>query len=242
MSIQKLDSDVVSLNPQSNNLHRLLMSISQFVALLKKYNINVNVNTNNPKTEQAFKALSESRQIAIIESFDKYKQMIIRAIENQVEIQNEVELLEFIIKDLRVCLSTEALTTIKPQYIIEIYSLDFKQIYRSMNFLSFCGYDLFELLTYEFYELYERSTSINEYLVKACVSLQDRPYNYVENLSNIPTHLMREKFSSNRTHSLIRFKNLALLRTTDGEPFGYIITQRIKQIKNNPALDSVDFI
>lgn len=242
MSIQKLDSDVLSLKPQSNNLNRLLMSLSQFAALLKKHDINININLSNPKTVQAFLALNESRQISIIESFDQYNQMIIRAIENQVDIQNEIELLEFIVKDLRVCLSSEALTTIKPQYIIEIYSLDFKQIYRSMNFLSFCGYDLFELLTYEFYELYERSTSINEFLVKACMSLKDRPYSYVENLSSIPTHLMREKFSSNRTHSLIRFKNLALLRTADGEPFGYIITQRIKQIKNNPALDSVDFI
>lgn len=240
MSIQKLEEQFANLDGYNSNLQRILMSLSQFSALLKNHKIDLR--PLNPATQNVFKKLDESRQIEIVESFDTYKHMIIRAMEQQIDIHNEVELLKFIIKDLRVNISPEAMDKIKPHHVIEIYSLDFKQIYRSLNFLSFCGYDLFELLTHTFYELYERSVSINEYLVAACSTLNERPHNYVESLSSIPTHLMREKFSGNRTHSLIRFKHLSLLRNLNGEPFGYIITMRIKQIKDNPNLGSIDFI
>lgn len=240
MSIQKLEVQTANLDGYNSNLQRLLMSHSHFSALLKNHKIELR--PLNPATEVVFKKLDERRQIDIVESYDKYKQMIIRAMEHQIDINNEVELLKFIVKDLRVNVCPEAMDKIKPNHIIEIYSLDFKQIYRSLNFLSFCGYDLFELLTHTFYELYERSVSINEYLVAACATLNERPHNYVESLSSIPTHLMREKFSGNRTHSLMRFKHLSLLRNLNGEPYGYIITMRIKQIKDNPALSSIHFI
>ncbi len=240
MSIENLSMSIENQEYYNVNLQHFLTSYAHFSSILKNHNIELR--TLNPATQNVFKNLDESHQVAIVEAFETYKQLIIRAIDSQIDIQNEVELLKFVVKDLQIDVSPEALSKIKPTHIIEIYNLDFKQIYRSLNFLSFCGYDLFELLTHTFYELYERSVSINEYLVDACATLNKRPHNYVESLSSIPTHLMREKFSGNRGHFLIRFKNLSLLNNIYGEPFGYIITMRIKQIKNSPALGSIDFI
>lgn len=115
--------------------------------------------------------------------------------------------------------------------IVEVYNQDLVQLYRSLSFFKLCSYDLVELLTHEFHELYERSIMVNSSIYELATQIKTRPYCLEPvSLRSIPQHFMREKFSPKRTSFLIEFKDAYPLYTPAKEFFGYVVVQGARKV------------
>jgi len=142
-------------------------------------------------------------------------------------LDNEKALLSACARRLGVVFHSDVIDKITTEDVIEVYNHDLIQIYRSLSFFNLCSYSLTDLLTNEFYELYERSVQVNSHLIKAGEILQARPYSLEPvDLSDIPRHLMREKLSEQKISFFVEFKKMYPIYTISGAFYGYLIVLR----------------
>lgn len=84
------------------------------------------------------------------------------------------------------------LDVIESDDVLEIYTLDFKQMFCSFNFWTMVSYTLDEVFSNEFWELYGRDSSINEAIgvniKKALDAKETVPF-------DVPPHIMQELVS-----------------------------------------------
>lgn len=79
--------------------------------------------------------------------------------------------------------------------VVEVYDLNFKQIYRNLTFLDFCSYDLLTLHTVPLFELYSRAESVNKHLMEAIqIGLSAKKTQAMR----LEPHLLRETYLNNR--------------------------------------------
>lgn len=82
-------------------------------------------------------------------------------------------------------------TQVKHDDIIEIYSKDEIQIFRTLNFFNITGYSLLDLLTNEWFHLWERPSFVMERMYQLAEStLTGQPGVVVP--MEIPTHILKE--------------------------------------------------
>ena len=124
---------------------------------------------------------------------------------------------------------------IRPGDVIEIYNTDLIQVFRNFEFFDVCSYTLLDLLTNEFYELYERGQLINQGLFGAISTLNTRAFNMdAIDLMNLPQHLLQEKFSTDHLRSLVQFKKMYPVYTWPQNFFGYLVIQQGEVLKELP--------
>ena len=119
--------------------------------------------------------------------------------------------------------------TVEDDHVIEIYSLEMTQLYRSFNFFKYCGYSLLDMSLNEWYVLWQRPKKIieamqrdvNEVLSKALPVFKAR----------IPCHVLLETMNTGNTANfvpraaVIEFQNLGALKSHPLEkPAAFICT------------------
>ena len=119
--------------------------------------------------------------------------------------------------------------------VIEIYNTDLIQVFRNFEFFDVCSYTLLDLLSNEFYELYERGQLINQGLFNAITTLNSRPFNMAPvNLLDLPQHVLQEKFSTDQLRSMVQFKTMYPVYTWPQNFFGYMVIQQGEVLKELP--------
>lgn len=186
------------------------------------------------------KTLDQKRSILrIIRDYNNLINPIIE--EDPSVLDNEIDLLKAVVKDLRLIVDEGIWEKIEKDDIVEIYNCDVIQIYRSLSQMNLCGYTLLDVLTHEFYELYERSLPINEQMLEATRKVFEGPASGFSLSGMIPKHLMREIFSSNRGVFEIEFKYICPVYHWPRNPYGFIVVQRARSY-SGPADDKIRFL
>jgi hypothetical protein len=189
-----------------------------------------------PLTESGikkFNSLPTAKKQAIKTDFSVYSNLIYSA--SKYDLRDEERLLGHAGRRLGLIFSENLFDYIQSGDIIEIYNMEFKQIYRNLALFDICSYSLIELLSYEFYELYERSAQVNDFIIKGVHELLNRPFSLDPiPLDHIPRHLMREKFSVEKVTSHIEFKWLFPIYKWPNEFAGVLCTQRATPTKELP--------
>lgn len=148
----------------------------------------------------------------------------------------EERLLEVCARKLGLVFNPEVYQTLTKDKIVEIYNMDLIQIYRSLNFFNLCSYNLFELLTHEWTELYERSIQVNNLLFEAGTKLTGRPYSLEPvSLRHIPRHIMREKKSEQKVAFSQQFEEMYPIYTWSREFYGYLIILKAERVPEAEA-------
>lgn len=181
---------------------------------------------------QRFRNLSFEQMKAIQEKFKSYADLAI-AINEEInpdlteditDVVPEQRLLEVCAKKLGIVFDPGVYTRLPKGRIVEIYNQDLIQIYRSLSFFNLCSYNLLDLLTHEFHELYDRSLQVNSLLMEAGQKLASRPYSLEPvSLRHIPQHIMREKFSEKKIAFQMQFEEMYPVYTWHRSFYGYLI-------------------
>lgn len=214
----------------------LIEYLQTFCRFAQDKNINIRVYGENSLSKFLSRPLEE--QAAILDGFKKYANLIDSAFLAQGaaapnQKYSEAELLKFCLGKLKLRIKSDVYDSITNDQIIELYTKEMKQVYRNLSFFKLCSYTLLDLLSYQPYELYERSLQVNHLLMEAQNELSTRAY-CLEPLSlqHIPKHLTREKFSDQRLSFLIEFKEVYPVYTENNEYAGLLAIQEARPIEN----------
>ncbi len=136
---------------------------------------------------------------------------------------------------------------LQPDEIIEVYDENDIQVLRTFNFFKTSSYSLLDLLTNEWFHLWERPTSVLEFMMARAKDL----HTIVDGIEpcKIPRHVLKEIFDdkendfSSRKSVLIEFNILCPLYRP-GLPIrsGYVITSKAKVLDQGQAVDSLVFL
>jgi hypothetical protein len=182
-----------------------------------------------------FEVMTPDKQDQVQKQFTSYLEMI-GFWEEEIKEISESKMLESCAKKLGVVFDPRVYNTITNEHIIEIYTKDLFQIYRNLGFFNLCSYNLMDLLTNEFYELYERSLQVNVLLIEATEKLSKRPYSLEpESLLHIPQHIMREKFSPAKKSFMIQFQAMYPIYTWSRDFYGFLMIQEAKEVSQDEA-------
>lgn len=227
---------------QSEKLQRLLSSLESFTQDLGQRGILI-----RPWSEASaakFLSCSPEQQEKICSDFESYSSLVRsggipslgQGASNGPEAYSEKDLLKVCAQKLQIRFHENVFNKMTNQDIVEIYDINLVQIYRNIGFFNLCSYSLLDLLSYEFYALYERSLQVNSWLMEAGRELY-RKRNSFEPLSlqHIPKHFMREIFSEEKFSFMIEFKEMYPVYTCDREFYGYLMVQGAEKIPRPEA-------
>lgn len=135
---------------------------------------------------------------------------------------------------------------ISPDEIIEIYDDSDIQIFRSLNFFKISSYSLLDLLTHEWFHLWERPKSVLDQMM----NLMGRLHSSIDTVeqAGIPTHILKEILEdkengiSSRKSVQIDFNVACPLYKIGGGRSGYIVTCKAKVLDQGESVDKVHFI
>ena len=139
----------------------------------------------------------------------------------------------------------ENFTKIASGDIVEVYNLDFIQIYRNFEFMKLSSYSLLDVAGNEFYRLYERSSLVNDQLFSAARQVAADPKAPLDARILVPTHPLREKFSPKRREFFVTFKYILPVFVASGprqgKMNGYLTIQSGTEVPENMR-GKIDYI
>jgi len=114
-----------------------------------------------------------------------------------------------------------------------------RQIFRSLRLYELTHYTLADLLAFEWYELYERSSKVVEEMTTAVMSSIAK--NMTLPMVNVPAHTMKEfKVQPPQIYEVV-FKNIAPVHQ-DTEVLGIIVNSTGRSLIDEISESKVEFI
>ena len=215
------------------NSQKLNPASVQFLDQLQTLAVDISSRNNNlvkpwnPEAIERYKLKEAKKQERILKDSLVYADVFtaVGAETNPVE-NIERRLLEVCANKLGIVFDPNVYNTVTNDHIIEVYNEDLIQIYRNLSFFNLCSYNLLDLLSHEYYELYERSVQVNTQLFEVIKVLNSRPYNLEPiSLTHIAPHVMREKFSDEQKSFIIQFQTMHPVYTWSRKFYGYLVLQ-----------------
>jgi len=224
----------------------IFQEVSEIYTILAKANIPVRAYTN--KALHGLVQSDEAKKQRILQDLKNWKNILMTCemnLENVDERQLASKALSYFgfkIKNL------DWVETIAQDEIIEIYSPQGIQLYRSLNFFNTCGYSLLDLYVHEWFVLWERPASIiNRIHATVADVLTGKK---TDNQVRIGPHLIRETFDDGTTQPFLprtAIVDFGTIYPTYGnnlksDIIGFVITSKGKIISIGEDALEVDFI
>jgi hypothetical protein len=116
---------------------------------------------------------------------------------------------------------------LRKEHVIELYNLDHVQIWRNLNFMSFCSYTLEEVNSFTWQELYQRDPQVDAQLWEIARRLfETRSRESVQ--CTVPFHLLEEKFSEGRFRVEVSHEHFFPLFSKENEFAGFMVVSRCR--------------
>lgn len=122
---------------------------------------------------------------------------------------------------------------IKFDDVIELYNEDGNQVFRTFNFFNTCGYSLLDLLTQEWYVLWERPKFVLKSMFESVNKIFSGEYK-VSSQINIPQHVIKEIFNGADSLDfvprsvLIKFGVICPVFKSGGRVGGFLVSSSAK--------------
>lgn len=135
---------------------------------------------------------------------------------------------------------------VHPDDIIEVYDASDIQIFRTFNFFKASSYSLLDLLTHEWFHLWERPKVILDGMLR----LMERLHNEISSVepAGIPRHILKEILEdkvngiSSRKSIQIDFNVVCPLYRVGGGRSGYIVTCRATVLGEGETVNNLFFV
>ncbi len=189
-----------------------------------------------------FQSFSLEKKQKVHFDFFKYASDIFLAIEKNVNLRSNAELISFIVDKNNGRVTDEVMSLVKDTDVVEIYSSELIQTFRNLEFMRLCSYTLLDLISFEFHELYERSSWITQELFGAAKIMLDSPTIVLPLNPKIPVHVMRERFSAEKREFEVQFRYFCAILGERGERSSFLVLQSAQHLVDEQVKDKVRFI
>lgn len=174
-------------------------------------------------------------------SVQRLRRSLVAAQEECRDLRDTQYLADFTLKELGLTASQEFFDTLDPDDLVEGYTLEQRQFFRNFQFMEICGYDLFDLLTYDWMTLYERTHMISEEILRR---LDKDVFGMGRTISlmDLPSHYMKEKLSEKKQVSKVKFRHIGPVYSAPGQPAGFLVSTKAHIIDESPLRHELRFI
>lgn len=183
----------------------LLKTLSDFEGLLSQFQFKFQ--THSEASLQRFASLPKETQGQITSGLQSYLQFLTFCSQSGFNLRFDRDLIRTFLKQMNFIYDESLIEQINDGSVIEIYNPENSQIFRNLRMLDICSYSLLDLLTYDPFELYDRSENVIGQLVDLSAKLAARPYDLSPvDLHYVPKHLVREIFSPRKVAVEVQFR------------------------------------
>ncbi len=143
-----------------------------------------------------FISLPVPLQTKISSRLVSYCEVVAEIIEKEIDLNNNKDILRYFLFKRGLSLSEEFYMTLEDADVVEIYDLEFTQVFRNFKVLELTDYDLLEIETRPWMELFGRHESVTAQLVEASIKIL-KPTPGVHKLK-VDSHIMQELLTKKR--------------------------------------------
>lgn len=211
-------------------------ALDSYIEVLGKFGITVRRDT--PESRARLRALPASAQQALTDSFTLKSQWLNEELTYEpvekgrpLGVPRERRLVERVLRHFGLEVDESFWATVTEGDLIEVYGRNMVQLYRNLEFFRICGYSILEVSTIEWFDLWERPTSILKEMMRMAESAFEE--NVPVRSYNVPRHILRETRSANPQlgyeprANLVDFKVMAPIRVKgQSKGVGAIVTSR----------------
>jgi hypothetical protein len=180
-----------------------------------------------------FSVLSLAKQQIIYEDLRRYYQICLESIQLHDSLKDNMGQFHLALKKLDIQVEGQVFAALNSEDVIEIYTLDSIQIFRTFNFFHLVTYTLEEIFCRPWFELYQRDVFTNEAnhkAVKYVLSGETRSPFY----PNIPVHDVYEKKEGGHSLTKIKHRFMAPAYNSDDARTGFInVFQVVGQLQRS---------
>jgi hypothetical protein len=221
------NQNLATIDPLFSDYLPLLEKFQQ-TALLAKVDL---ATTFDNQHRERFDALSIERRQSLIRRIG----LISEVLENSVRLLGSHKghfYLRAALKKFGWKIDQAALELIGENDTIEIYGTDFSLKIANMRFLQVCSYTLEDVLSREFFELFERDSKITQHLLGHWPKMSEGKLSYSTDLG--PDHLVSEAFSMRRKQFWVESKVLAAVKDLNGNVVGPLYSASVRVLEAQP--------
>ncbi|GIL18677.1 MAG: hypothetical protein BroJett040_24280 [Oligoflexia bacterium] len=167
----------------------------------------------NQRGIDRFLNLPRSLQESIYSSLEKFYQLCEMAENDGVPFEDSGKsIIWWTLTRLGMVPSSDLMSHIQPGVSIEVYNAENVQIFRTFDILRKISYSLSEIVTYEWWELFERSSFVNQGMIQMA---QDAASGKISGVhyTSFPEHEVREVMSEEKCS--IRMRHLFICPLKD---------------------------
>jgi hypothetical protein len=154
---------------------------------------------------------------------------------------SEKRLVRLAVDKLKIDADQNILDTVEHTDVVEIINSDHTQVYRSFSCFALCNYTIAELVTYHWYELYERPSWVQERLYNLCEQVLRTEGCYVDLEPLIPAYTLRETMTPERASFKMSEKFYSRMNSSLNQNPYLISVKKIEPLEEMD-LSSVSFI
>lgn len=233
----------------SQNIHNrqieLLKTIDEIYHILKVCGFR-SPEPLNP-TPERFAVLSPEKIEAVHRNLFCYLEMLKESPLASYDIekpdtQTEKRMAEIALKKLGYQLSDKFFSELRTGDVVEFYDPDMMQVYRNLEFFKYCSYNLIDLISLEWYELYERPSQILQLTFSLWKNFLDTGSTDKLDNYNIPEHLIVEKLLNVQRVFKVKLKDVYLLRDSNKKVSGIAHSLNIGLVAAGPSTNQIAII
>lgn len=219
-------------------LSRLIAEIQRFGSLLRHYGISIKV--DSPKARIAWATLPLAAKENILKGFSNYHRDCLDLHNSGVSLRDNYAVLAHCLKRANLFALEDVKGFVADNHIVEVYNLDHIQLFRSINFFDYCNYSMLDLLAREWFDLYDRLSSITDYAMNEF--LGTIASGKLHKLT-VPLHILKERDSSPRGVFNFDFQYCCPLYSKPGVAGGYLLTESVTELALfAPGDENVSFL
>lgn len=179
---------------------------------------------------ERFLQLEEKIQTQAIQGLRGQKDFLQGALDQGIEGFNEAAMLKYALNNFHLIGEGDLTGDVQTSDVVEIFDQDLRQIYRSFSCFSLSNYSLLELATYPWFELYERSHSIEGTLIDSCQLIIEGKSSYLEMGSRLNAYTLREILTEERAIFSMKEKFLKRLTSTNTKRHFCLSVKEVKEV------------
>jgi hypothetical protein len=180
-----------------------------------------------------FLKLEESSQTQAILGLERQLHFLQGALDQGIEGVNESAMLRFALDKFYLIGEGDLTQDIRSCDVVEIFDDELRQIYRSFSCFSLSNYSLLELTTYPWFELYERSHSIEGILMDSCQHIIQGKFSQLDMEDRLPPYTLREILTDERAVFSMKEKFLKRLSSTNTKKHFCLSVKEVKEVSSD---------
>lgn len=225
--------EVTARAQSTESLNRLENVLQDISAFLSRHGIEKSGKISDSNRD-VFLSWPDDRLNTTVTTAERILKVHLEAEQQEVfDIDDSSRLLRLAVKSIGLSVDSSVYEKIDRSDVIEIYGLDHVQIFRSFNFFRVCSYNLDDVLSHQWFELYERDEQITS-------ALLDTWYDHIASTRaltrmSVGPHVMREHFSKGRNSVFMEFKYIATIFSGSGSKDALLVTSDVKPLGDDGA-------